>query len=204
MKLFIIAGLFCVVLMATAVVGVPYVLEQNSGNTNVDRNMAVAGLIVSGATLASVMFAVITYLESVVLSERMTSVAEDYESFRIKSEDALSKMNDEFKERLYRLSLVSFEGLYDFAMNLPNENESFEQVCKSLRSAELEVHLARGSYMAAFKAMEIGLKDSPKTLLKMERRLIEVGLTLDGDERERLGDHFENLKEVALRQLDST
>lgn len=200
---YLLSGVFFAVLFVAICILIFALLPGTAYSNSIDV-LEFASLVVSAAALASVVFAVVTYMESVVLRSRVEFLKADFDQRHAAAVRDLKALANLQREQYYQLSLASLAGLFQTMMSMPiHEQEIYKASIRNFQLAEISMHLSYASYLSIFKAMEGAYKLDKRRFLRMEREVWEKSADLPAEERDRIREHYRRLKEKILDMLGS-
>lgn len=158
--------------------------------------LAVAGLIVAAAALVSIGAAVLTYVGSEEarrkLREMADSIGEMHKSLQAEAEAK--------RQAEYEMGIALFQSL-ERALALQGEPRENDSSIRALRRAEVDLHLARGSYASIRMAIEGGFKVMGTSFLEIEGKLIEKCRPLPKEQAEGLLKLYRALRRLMISRL---
>jgi hypothetical protein len=161
--------------------------------------LAVASAIISVATLASIAFAVVVYMESTILSKRV----EDAEQAAEKYHGQVMREMEYLRNVYYELAKTSVRGLRASFMAIPT-GEHFKKAMLHLRVAEIDIHLAYGTFDGLIKAIQGSFKQDKRRFLDIEADIWEKSALLEATKKELIRKYYLALKKRALDSDNKT
>jgi hypothetical protein len=156
--------------------------------------LAVASVLVSVATLASIAFAVVVYFEARALRSLVDVVRGEVQQQR---RETLQEVRDH-RDAFYDVSLECVRALlHTFA--LQRSTASRKEIVSRLRLAEIKVHLSHGTRESLLAAIKLAYQYHPDMLLQMQGDIWERSSTFDKKQRESLRDYYLELRKPMLR-----
>jgi hypothetical protein len=156
-------------------------------------SLTVASVIVSAATLASIAFAVVIYLESTVLSKRVDDAKKEAQQDREKIIHEMQYLRNVY----YELAKTSVKGLRASFMSLPS-GDPYKKAMIDLRVAEIDIHLAYGTYDGLIKAIQGSFKHNKRQFLDIEAELWEKSKLLEESKKQVVRQYYLALKKRLL------
>ena len=153
-----------------------------------------ASMLVSVATLASIAFAVIVYLESAVLRTRVEQAIKEVARDK---EGALRALKG-YRRGTYEIARNTIRSVLRVALLLPDEGASKGMVV-GLRDTVIDIGLQSGTAEGARQAMEESFKYNRRRFLEIERVLWTVTEEMDREDRERIRNDYVAFKRRILR-----
>ncbi len=160
-------------------------------------------ILIAAATMTSVVFAVVTYVESNIIGRKIASLRKRLAREREKNRGLLAKMLNEHRRLQYDISRRSIQCQYEIAYhNGSTSAEDWANIITSLQISEANLHLAYGSYQSIFTAMQTYWKCDESLILKHEREFRRQIKSLERSERKQLLQHLSQLKERYVERCE--
>lgn len=158
--------------------------------------LTVSSTLVSVATLASIVFAVLIFLETTFLSYRVEEASKKAREEHAKVLQEISSLRDTY----YSLALKSIEGLHSAFMAMPSSDE-YKAVIRNLRATLIDVHFQSGTYLGLLHGIEGMFKYNRRRFLEIESDLWEKTVSLDESKRTEVRKFYLGLKQQLLNRL---
>ncbi len=158
--------------------------------------LTVSSTLVSVATLASIGFTLLIFLETTFLSYRVDEASQKAREEHAKVLQEMSSLRDTY----YSLALKSIEGLQSAFMAMPSSSE-YKEVIKNLRNTLLDVHFKSGTYLGLLYVIEGLFKYNHRRFLEVESDLWDKTVSLDESKRTEVRKFYLGLKQQLLNRL---
>ena len=158
--------------------------------------VAISAVLISTATLTSISFAVITYLETTVLHNRIEAAKAEVSTCR----ESFDKAMIEAQASLYQVASATMESLLECLMNSP-DRDTLRTGLLGLQAAEVHIHLSSNTEEGLIKAMQLSLQLSKKGFLSLESEIWERSLKLTAESRRRVKKQYQSLKVALLHTI---
>jgi hypothetical protein len=118
----------------------------------------IASVLVSVATLVSIIFAVLTYIEGNVLR----NTAKEARAAVVEEEARAKREIIGLNQVYYECAIAGLAAQREVLMCSP-ANPAFTEALNALRDAEISIEIALGNYTSLCRAMEVAFKYRPNT-----------------------------------------
>lgn len=153
-------------------------------------------IIISVATLASISFAVVIYMESSVLSKRIDDAKEEAKN---QQQQALSEFRC-IRNMYFDLAKSSFEGLLTTFMSL-EAGAAYRKAVKDLRMAWIDINLVHGTCDGQLAAIQAAFKYNKRRFLDIEVIIWEKTEQMEKEESQKVRKYYLALKKKVLELL---
>ena len=184
----IVAITLCTVLMVFVINSVPGINETCLLNFT--------AIIISVATLSSINFAVVNYIESTVLSKRVKEAKNTAQKQHAQALSDLQSIRNIYCE----VARISFKGILETFMSMqPGPN--YEKAIKNLVIAEININLAHGTQDSLLRAIEATYKYDKRRFLDMESQIWDKAKYMQKEESQKVKEYYLVLKKRVLDLL---
>ena len=155
-----------------------------------------ASTIISVATLASIAFAVLVYMESVVLSKRVDDAKRIAKSQHEQTLMELSKI----RSLHFKLAKSSLSGFLAAFMSM-EPGSTYEKAVGELRTTVIDINLAHGTYECLLRAIQTAYKHNKSRFLRMEAEILEKSEQMEKAKKQRVRKYYLALNERVLASV---
>lgn len=181
--------------IAWPVAGLSGNLAQGPSAAGTDL-VAIAAIVVSAATLTSVLFAVVSYLEASVFQARVDRARGEIEQYRAEANREISQLRD----ASYEIGLEAIKSHLSAVMSIP-DSPQFQSSIQNLQRAQVKVQLAHGSRDSLERAIELAFKLPGGLFLEIQPSLWRCTERLSRADGEIVRNQYLNLQRSRLRAL---
>ncbi len=187
--------LMVVVVFYTIIEGPPW------NRTTAAELVDVSSMLVSVATVTSLVFGMITYLESNVLQGRLSDLQRKLSEVERGFTKSIAQTAETGKQANFEVALTGITALWDliFVLSEAEEDEgALKRRSRNVSLQEARLHLAHGSPKSVETAIQILFKQDWKQLLECESRVVELGRDWSREDRVKILESYRHLKRRVL------
>lgn len=185
--IYIVVSIMFVGVTVVWVATLPFVTSQAPAT----NWLAIASILVSVATLASIAFAVILYTEGHFLRRLVEESGKRARKQHKKAMDDIETQRD----ASYEISLTCIKGLMRSFMHLP-EDDIIKRIIAELCLSEIKIHLARETPESLVRAMKVSYQYHQDVFLDMQATMWEKSEVLEPVKRKLIRNLYLRLKKM--------
>jgi len=158
--------------------------------------LSFAATIISVATLASIAFAIVSYMESAILAKRIEDAKVQVAQQQVCALDELQSL----RTMHFELARGAIKGMLTSFMHCP-PGDAYRGTVKELQVALIDVNLCYGTYDALISAIQSAYKYDRKRFLLMETQIWEQSLAMRESDKYKARQYYTDLKEKMVKKL---
>ena len=158
--------------------------------------VAFCAMIVSVATLSSIAFAVITYLETSVLRVRIESAKKEIENHGVMTREQI----DEVRRTFFAIADQTLKALQESPLT-SGDSVALKTVDHNLMAARIGLCLALGTKESIQQAAKVALEISYRRFLDLEPDIWAKSAELPPSDRDSVRGHYQRVKELVLNSI---